>query len=299
MRRYSLEFTREDYNDFWGACEGNNIPQALNYINLGIDINKQDGYGDTALMLASYVGNAKIVEALINAGADFDISNAHGDTAIEQATIRGNEDIVEMLVKVGANLDIDDSNGNTILIKSIKHSNTKIAKLLIGAGANVNIKNMRGESALGIASFRGYIEVVKLLIEAGANLNTQDEHGVTPLIYTAWMGNKEVAKLLIDHRADIGICDDNDENFIQYLIKKKNYDMIYYIFSFSRTNQYISQSEYNQLIRSKRIEDKLRLIYASNVSKQTLLYLSSDKYVGILAKERYKELRSKLGGRFL
>lgn len=71
------------------------IVQSL--IDAGVDLNKSDSHGWTALMMASFRGHTKIVEALVKGGADSSIK-IYGDTdATQLARNNGYDDIVEII----------------------------------------------------------------------------------------------------------------------------------------------------------------------------------------------------------
>ena len=54
-----------------------------NLIKFGADVNARDAYGNTALMLTSYINaNPEVVNALIKAGANINAKNNQGITAL-------------------------------------------------------------------------------------------------------------------------------------------------------------------------------------------------------------------------
>ena len=68
-----------------------------------ININAQNNYGETALMVAVSKEYIKGVIVLIEHGADLDIKRVNGDTAIELAVGKQNFKIVDLLLEAGAN----------------------------------------------------------------------------------------------------------------------------------------------------------------------------------------------------
>jgi len=71
-------------------------------IEVGVDINAKDIYGDTALIYASAYNHKEIVEILIEVGADISIKNNIFFTALKYASKKGHKDIVKLLIKAGA-----------------------------------------------------------------------------------------------------------------------------------------------------------------------------------------------------
>jgi ankyrin repeat protein len=73
-------------------------------VKRGVDINAQDEYGRTAIIMAieeDWAGTAW-VEYLIENGADFNILDNDSDSALDIAKYRGRTDIVELLLTNGA-----------------------------------------------------------------------------------------------------------------------------------------------------------------------------------------------------
>ena len=56
------------------------------FIEAGIDINKKDSLGKTALHYASHYKKIDMVESLLLKGADYTITDSHNKTAIDEAT---------------------------------------------------------------------------------------------------------------------------------------------------------------------------------------------------------------------
>ena len=129
------------------------LEEAARLIIAGADVDIQDDYGDTALVLAASECHIPIVKLLIDAKADVNIQDSHGYTALRYATFKGHAEIV---------------------------------RLLIDAKAKINIRDNKGGTALMGASFKGHAEVVKLLIDAGAIQDNGD--GFVLLIYAASYG---------------------------------------------------------------------------------------------------------------
>lgn len=68
----------------------------------GADINKNDRFGRTALMMASASGHADVAKLLLDNGADVNTQAEDGWTALKFAEDAGNADIVRLLLNYGA-----------------------------------------------------------------------------------------------------------------------------------------------------------------------------------------------------
>lgn len=69
----------------------------------GVDINYQNSEGQTALMLASHVGNYEIVCALVEAGADINLEENNGWNAYRLACANSKILVATFLGTMGAN----------------------------------------------------------------------------------------------------------------------------------------------------------------------------------------------------
>ena len=58
------------------SVENNDVKAVDALIRAGADLNKQNQYGSTALIQASWYGYTKIALALVQAGADLDVQNS-------------------------------------------------------------------------------------------------------------------------------------------------------------------------------------------------------------------------------
>jgi len=309
----NIQYSRAALN--WSALmlasDSGNTKIVQMLIDAGANPNIKSSGGLSALFFAT---SAEVFQILIDAGANINTQDSNGNTPLMYAADRGYKEIAKILIEAGADLNIQDRDGRTALIQAIYPKS--VALLLVEARANLDIQDSNGRTALMYAAIYNDKEIVQMLIKAGANLDIQDRDGTTALKWAAYYDNIEIVQLLLKAGANTKLEDKGGKTFLQYIspenmhyfikyfpiamqielaLFSKNYNTLYSILQF--IDKTISQSEYNQLIRSKRLEDKLRLIFAENVSKKTLYYFSSDKEVGWVAKERYKELRSKLGRR--
>ena len=127
------------------------------------DINRQDLYGNTALIVAKN-GHLEIVKALVDAGADLNMQDySYGDTALMMAAFSGHIKIANLLILAAANLNAQGKYGDTALISAASNGHLEIVKALISAGANINIINKSGETALDIAKKRNCMEIAIFL----------------------------------------------------------------------------------------------------------------------------------------
>ena len=92
---------------FLNACRNGqkNIVQIL-LKKGGIDINKRDAEGNTALHYTCMKGYRDIVSMLLKAGADAAIPNNRSETPLHAAARSGNKEILGNLLQGGADLSL-------------------------------------------------------------------------------------------------------------------------------------------------------------------------------------------------
>lgn len=67
------------------------------FLDMEADINAEDKWGDTPLILAAEKNNLAIVTLLLDRGADVNAKNTHGRTALAMAEARNDKKLVELL----------------------------------------------------------------------------------------------------------------------------------------------------------------------------------------------------------
>jgi len=82
-------------------------------IKIGYNLDKQNMYGETALMSACWYGKNEIIFKLIEAGCNLDLQDMNGETTLMDACNNNQKDVVFKLIEFGCNLNIQDKNGKT------------------------------------------------------------------------------------------------------------------------------------------------------------------------------------------
>ncbi|KAF6747135.1 ankyrin repeat-containing domain protein [Ephemerocybe angulata] len=171
----------------------------------GIDVNAKD-QEKTALMWASELGNAAVVELLCAThGIQVNVTEGQGRTALMLASsqIRNAKSIIESLCSVpGIEVNRTDKLGRTALIwaaSQLDGTGSELAAMSLCAvqGINVNQADSGGATALMWASSQGSEATVKVLCEApGIDVNHADFDGNTPLMSASAMSNEAVVQIL-------------------------------------------------------------------------------------------------------
>jgi ankyrin repeat protein len=89
-------------------CKKAECARAL--IRGGADLNMQDPFGFTPLMMASHFERYDVAAELINAGAKLNLKDADGCTILMNAARQGKLELLNLLIKSGAAVDISNAN---------------------------------------------------------------------------------------------------------------------------------------------------------------------------------------------
>jgi ankyrin repeat protein len=164
----TLSSRAETLNEiFLQRAEEGDLKSVKGSLELGASINfqkKESGW--TALMLAAYHQENKLVEFLLAKGAHVDVQDKMGQTALMAAVSADKPDIaiIKSLIKYGATLDLQRKNdGATALMLATKGERIEIVKELIKSGAKKFLRNTVGETAGDIAKKMDVKELVELL----------------------------------------------------------------------------------------------------------------------------------------
>jgi len=114
------------------AIKANDIDAVKNLLKKRyIDVNIQNKYHDTALMLAVKNNNSEIVQILLDNGANPNIQNNNGKTPLMLVAINNKSEIAQVLLDKDADPDTQDNNGYTALDMALMHKNQAIINLII------------------------------------------------------------------------------------------------------------------------------------------------------------------------
>ena len=175
----------------------------------GAYINAMDNRGSTALIYASQNGHFKVVERLAKRGAYINMTEKRPPekTALMKASENGHLDVVEFLVDKGGYVNKMDKIGETALESASQNGHLNVVEFLAGKGADINKKDKPGRTALMSASRNGHVNVVKFLVDKGADVNVQDKYGSTALMEASSQGHFNVAEFLIEKGGDVNAKD--------------------------------------------------------------------------------------------
>ena len=207
----------QDTRVFKAAAQGRHT-DVEKAISRGVDIDKTDLEGKTALYWAANEGHLKIAELLVGKGADV---NA-GASPLYGAAARGHLEVAHLLIRKGARIAARKGEGTSFLNKVFASvgsvdlgqvlepratplhaaafsGSREMVEMLLYSGAPVSATCKRGKTPLHDAVWGSNvnIDVVKLLVANGANVNAKTNQGITPLHWAAVSGRKTLVEFLL------------------------------------------------------------------------------------------------------
>jgi len=231
----------------WAAAERH--PQVTKeLVDHKADVNAQSKTGFTALMFAAR-GDAESARILLAGGANPNATTKDwGQTALIIASTMGQTDVVQALMDKGADPNIRDTNGFVAVHAAVRDSQygedaaqraaaVATLKVLLKHGADPNIRlhqegkqtaqapnevTFEGATAIALAAEVNNLEAVKVLVEAGGDPNIPNANGMTPLVFAAGGGTDEqrprpqderamavqTVRYLVEHGADVNAAGD-------------------------------------------------------------------------------------------
>jgi len=206
------------------------------------DVNARTKTGNSALMFAAR-GDLASTRTLLDAGADPNVTIPDwGGTALIIASTMGQAAIVDALLNKGADIKQRDDNSFTALHAAVRDSDygeerdqraraVETLKVLLAHGADPNARlhqekptvralnelEFEGATPIALAAEVNNLPAIKVLVEAGGDPNISTTKGSTPLILASGAATDvqrarsieersltvETARYLVDHGADV------------------------------------------------------------------------------------------------
>lgn len=187
----------------------------------------RDAEGVSALLLARYRGDRRVMDALLAADPEMDVFEASaygyidrlverldedptratarstdGYTALHLAAFFGKAEAVRALLAAGARVDALTANemANQPLHAAAAGRHIEICRLLVAAGAPVDVAEHGGYTPLHQAAQHGDNELVELLLSAGAGTDATDAVGRRPADLARAAGHEDLARRLDESR---------------------------------------------------------------------------------------------------
>jgi len=181
------------YQELLDAVTSNDAERAERLLQSGTSADPGGAEESTALYLASNLGSAAIVRALLTHGADPNRVSGGADEGLPLCVAAAGDrvEVMEALLAAGAEVSGQEAGGWTALLWAAANGRADAVRTLLAAGASPEEANESGETALTLAARRGALGVVRTLLEEGAEADRPDGDGDTPLsIAYDWLGTQ-------------------------------------------------------------------------------------------------------------
>lgn len=131
---------------------GGDVTSVHHLIENGAIVDPKDAEGITPLMLASYKGHLRLVNALLALGACYLQTDHLGKSALCHATLSLQYEVAASLLRNCADVDHRDASGYTALMRACARGNLHYASLLLGYRASLHCEDHIGRTAIDHAT---------------------------------------------------------------------------------------------------------------------------------------------------
>lgn len=126
--------------------------------------NQVGSCGRTPLMVASSVGNTRLVDLFLKEGANPNAVGYKLMTALHEASSNGRLEVAKLLINAEAKIDAVSEDGVTPLMCAAAWGYKNLVDLLLKKGANKFLKDSYGASAIDIAYEKEEDELADFII---------------------------------------------------------------------------------------------------------------------------------------
>lgn len=205
-----------------------NQTEIINYfLSKGVDPNKADTDGKTALMVASESSDTAALKLLLPLVKNINFQNKKGESAVTMAMKSGTPEAVALLLNNGAAINVQDKDGNNLgyyLVQSYKPMGRGPAaandqnpfdakiKILQDKGFNLVTPQQDGSTLFHFAVAKNDLALLKKISDLNIDINAKNKDGMTALHKAAMIAkNDAIMKYLITISAKKELKTDFDE----------------------------------------------------------------------------------------
>jgi ankyrin repeat protein len=193
--------------DILTQCAEGNHGIVQSAVTTGVALDRGDGDGWNALILASQNGHIETVKVLFDRELDVNSATIEGLTSLHMAAQEGHVEVVNFLLERGADFDALANNGCSALHLAANRGHLQVIEILIEWGSTLDsFQTETGEGPVLSASRNGHLSVLALLLSYEQGLeqvNRAMTDGTTPLLAASFHGRHEVITLLLRKGADL------------------------------------------------------------------------------------------------
>ncbi|KAL7557278.1 hypothetical protein ACA910_016242 [Epithemia clementina (nom. ined.)] len=178
-------------------------------LSVGANIDLQCSLG-SAVLVASVLGHADIVEFLSVQGADINAKGKNGITPISVACNRGHLEVVEVLANHGGPMilqeRVNEENGFSAFACAFMADRFEVLRYLVdiqGMDVNARLRKCRNTTPLFFAATQRNLPMVSFLLELGADIERTTDEGESALFTACRGGAFPVVRCLLEHHANV------------------------------------------------------------------------------------------------
>ena len=162
----------------------------------GVDIDRQDEFGLTPLMVALSKSNIPAICWFVENGAKVEQKDAKGHTPLQYAIVRKKYDSAACLMSYGVSLNELGPFGVTPLMQSILFKENELAKSIVSNGGIWNFDSRYTDLCLEIALQMDFVSAIESALEQGMKRDRKI-HGKWPMEWlSSYMESNRVSELL-------------------------------------------------------------------------------------------------------
>ncbi|OUL34366.1 hypothetical protein BV372_14115 [Nostoc sp. T09] len=202
-------------SELFAAIQTSDVERVKQLLASGVPLDRKNTNGQTALTLASSIGNSEIIEMLISAGAKI---NSEPEPLVINPQISGTklpggQNLADLIAQATADAPEEAKNfyaGFMSVVDALSNNSEQFSSTEIDDETTDELEDLAEdedeESAstpLGAAILQGNIDTVRTLLQAGANPNPSVWHETPVLVVAARKGNVEIVQELIAAGANV------------------------------------------------------------------------------------------------
>ncbi|XP_055954550.1 serine/threonine-protein phosphatase 6 regulatory ankyrin repeat subunit A isoform X2 [Patella vulgata] len=203
-------------NSLHEACRHGSVANVRHLIDQGTDVNSNDVYGRTCILLCStsYIEPIDKINFLRSNGGNIHDTDDENNGILHLACDLGMLGTVQYLVDIG--LDINSKGfRNRSCIMACSQSKTQAAdkmELLRKMGANIYDTDVQNDCVLHLACLSGTLDTVKYLIDLGLDINTKGFKDRTCILQCILSKIQTIEKIELIKSKGGNVYDTDDNN---------------------------------------------------------------------------------------